>query len=213
MGMIVPWPLNFAPRNWAFCDGALLDIRNYTALFSIIGTTYGGDGKTNFALPNLLGQLAPGADAITEAGEEVGLTSATFPSTASVTVANLPPHVHPVTATLTSVTGETTVLIGTASAGGQRVPTNNAQLTGTADGPPAGAAIYLPASITPPATVDLGGVSTAPGSVSGPGLVNTNTTVHAAVALTSTTTTAVTAANSLTLNYIICTVGEFPMRN
>lgn len=49
-------PFNFAPRGWAFCDGALLPITNNTALFSIIGTTYGGDGRATMALPNLQGR-------------------------------------------------------------------------------------------------------------------------------------------------------------
>lgn len=47
------WALNFAPRGWAFCDGQLLGIAQNTALFSIVGTTYGGDGRTTFGLPNL----------------------------------------------------------------------------------------------------------------------------------------------------------------
>ena len=47
---------NFAPRNWAFCDGQLLPIAQNTALFSIFGTTYGGDGRTSFGLPNLQGR-------------------------------------------------------------------------------------------------------------------------------------------------------------
>ncbi len=49
---------NFAPRGWAFCDGQLLPISQYTALFSLIGTTYGGDGRTTFALPDLRGRAA-----------------------------------------------------------------------------------------------------------------------------------------------------------
>lgn len=48
---------NFAPRGWAFCDGQLLPISQNTALFSLIGTTYGGDGRTTTALPNLQGRL------------------------------------------------------------------------------------------------------------------------------------------------------------
>src|SRR5262249_28030850 len=46
---------NFPPKGWAFCDGQLLPISQKTALFSLLGTTYGGDGKSNFALPNLQG--------------------------------------------------------------------------------------------------------------------------------------------------------------
>ena len=48
---------NFAPRGWAFCDGQLLPISQHTALFSLIGTTYGGDGRTTTALPNLKGRV------------------------------------------------------------------------------------------------------------------------------------------------------------
>lgn len=51
---------NFAPRGWAFCDGQLLPISQNTALFSILGTTYGGDGRTTFALPDLRGRAPIG---------------------------------------------------------------------------------------------------------------------------------------------------------
>jgi microcystin-dependent protein len=49
------FPFNFAPRGWAFCDGQILPISQNTALFSLLGTTYGGDGKSNFALPDMQG--------------------------------------------------------------------------------------------------------------------------------------------------------------
>jgi microcystin-dependent protein len=49
------FPFNFAPKGWAWCNGQLLPISQNTALFSLLGTTYGGDGKSNFALPNLQG--------------------------------------------------------------------------------------------------------------------------------------------------------------
>ncbi|MEQ1862394.1 MAG: tail fiber protein [Chthoniobacteraceae bacterium] len=49
------FPFNFAPRGWAWCDGQLLPLSQNTALFSLLGTTYGGNGKSNFALPNLQG--------------------------------------------------------------------------------------------------------------------------------------------------------------
>ena len=55
---IVMFGGNFAPRGWAFCDGQLLQISSNTALFSILGTTYGGDGRTTFALPDLRGRFA-----------------------------------------------------------------------------------------------------------------------------------------------------------
>ncbi len=53
IGTITLAGFNFAPPNWALCEGQLLPINQYTALFSLLGTTYGGDGKTHFALPKL----------------------------------------------------------------------------------------------------------------------------------------------------------------
>lgn len=55
LGEIRLFPYNFAPNGWAFCHGQLLDIGDNEALFQLIGTTFGGDGMTNFALPNLQG--------------------------------------------------------------------------------------------------------------------------------------------------------------
>ena len=52
------FPFNFAPKGWAFCDGQILPLSQNTALFSLLGTTYGGDGKSTFALPNMQGNAA-----------------------------------------------------------------------------------------------------------------------------------------------------------
>src|SRR5436853_6349809 len=67
------FPFNFAPRGWAWCDGQLLPLSQNTALFSLLGTTYGGDGKSNFALPDLQGRtpIHPGhGHALGERGRE-----------------------------------------------------------------------------------------------------------------------------------------------
>jgi microcystin-dependent protein len=66
LGSIVLFAGNFPPRNWAFCNGQLLQIASNTALFAILGTTYGGDGRTTFALPDLRGRVP------VHAGESVG---------------------------------------------------------------------------------------------------------------------------------------------
>lgn len=58
LGDIAVYPYNFVPRNWAECNGQLLPIAQNTALFSLLGTTYGGDGRSTFALPDLQGRLA-----------------------------------------------------------------------------------------------------------------------------------------------------------
>lgn len=60
LGQIIFFAGNYAPRNWALCYGQLLPISQYSALFSILGTTYGGDGRTTFALPDLRGRTAMG---------------------------------------------------------------------------------------------------------------------------------------------------------
>lgn len=86
---------NFAPRGWAFCDGQLLPISQYSALFSLLGTIYGGDGRTTFALPDLRGRVplspgsGPGLPTYRE-GEKGGTYDTILNSS------NLPAHGHPV---------------------------------------------------------------------------------------------------------------------
>ncbi|RMA62250.1 microcystin-dependent protein [Acidovorax sp. 100] len=86
---------NFAPRGWAFCQGQLMSISQNTALFAILGTTYGGDGQNTFGLPDLRGRVPVGqgsGPALTnrDLGERSGTESVTLLST------NLPAHTHPV---------------------------------------------------------------------------------------------------------------------
>jgi microcystin-dependent protein len=71
LGEMIYFAGNFAPRGYAFCDGQLLAINNNQALFSILGTTYGGDGRTTFALPDMRGR------ALMHAGNGPGLTPRT----------------------------------------------------------------------------------------------------------------------------------------
>jgi microcystin-dependent protein len=80
----------FTPNGWAVANGALLPIAGNTALFSVLGTTYGGDGVTDFALPNLLGRIAVGADAANPPGTFAGQAATTL------TTAQLPPGGAPV---------------------------------------------------------------------------------------------------------------------
>lgn len=93
IAQIVMFGGNFAPRGWALCEGQLLPISSYSALFSILGTTYGGDGRTTFALPDLRGRaaIAPG----TGPGlQPVNLGQKGGSPTNTLQVANLPPHNH-----------------------------------------------------------------------------------------------------------------------
>lgn len=61
IGEVMLWPMNFPPRGWAFCHGQLLKISQNTALFSLLGTMYGGDGRQTFGLPDLRGRVPVGA--------------------------------------------------------------------------------------------------------------------------------------------------------
>ncbi len=87
------FPFSYAPRGWAFCDGQLLPISQNTALFALLGTTYGGDGKSTFALPNLQGR-AP-----MHPGQGVGLSlhqlgEAGGHETVALSESALPAHSH-----------------------------------------------------------------------------------------------------------------------
>ncbi len=82
---------NFAPKGWAFCNGQLLPINQNTALFSLLGTTYGGDGITNFALPNLQGRVPFHMGNSLTLGETGGETAHT------ISVQELPAHSHELT--------------------------------------------------------------------------------------------------------------------
>jgi len=99
---------NFAPRDWAFCDGQLLPIAQNTALFSLLGTTYGGDGRTTFGLPDLRGRAAmhPGRGpglASRRLGEKVGT------ETVTLTTAQIPSHSHTGTTSTTKIDLSTNV--------------------------------------------------------------------------------------------------------
>lgn len=97
IGEIMLVPYNFAPRGWAFCNGQILSIAQNTALFSLLGTTYGGNGQTTFALPDLRGRCAlssgqgPGL-ANYSLGEVTGTENVTLNGT------QIPPHNHSVAA-------------------------------------------------------------------------------------------------------------------
>src|SRR5438874_2671965 len=93
LGEIILVPYNFAPQGWAFCEGQLMPINQNQALFSLLGTTYGGDGRTTFALPNLQGR-AP----VHAGGGAVALGEASGEAAHTLTQNELPQHTHPVMA-------------------------------------------------------------------------------------------------------------------
>lgn len=91
------FPFNFAPKGWAFCNGQLLPISQNTALFSLLGTTYGGDGRTTFALPDMQGNapMHPGQGpglSLHDLGEMAGS------ATVTLSFSDIPAHTHALTA-------------------------------------------------------------------------------------------------------------------
>jgi len=106
VGEIIIAAFNFAPRNYARCDGQLLSISQNTALFALLGTYYGGNGRTNFALPNLNGCVALGA------GQGPGLSLYDLGQTggtATVTLqpSEMPAHIHTVALSYSQALGNT----------------------------------------------------------------------------------------------------------
>jgi microcystin-dependent protein len=94
----------FPPKGWAFCNGQLLPINQNQALFSLLGTTYGGDGRVNFALPNLQGRASMSMGSGHTLGERAGEQAHTL------SIAEIPAHVH-------------TVAVSSAATGGNANPT------------------------------------------------------------------------------------------
>lgn len=106
IGSIVLFAGNFAPKGWAFCDGSLLNISQNSALYSILGTYYGGNGTTTFALPDLRGrvpvhsnngQAGPGQQPV-QLGQSAGNSNVTLLST------QMPAHTHALVATSATAT-------------------------------------------------------------------------------------------------------------
>jgi microcystin-dependent protein len=114
---IVMFGGNFAPRGWALCDGQLLAISQYSAVFSLVGTTYGGDGRNTFGLPEMRGRAS------VHVGSGPGLTPRNWgersgSETNTLTQNNLPPHTHPLSNNAVDDDPNTTNVQGNALANG-----------------------------------------------------------------------------------------------
>jgi len=143
LGEILMFGGNFAPRSWALCDGQLLPISQNSALFSILGTIYGGDGRTTFALPDMRGRVSihPGSGpglSTYRLGEKGGVENVTL------TTAQIPSHTH--------------TLRGENRAGNSTDPTNNM----LANGSP----IYRPQAVADDVNMNAAAVANTGGSQS-----------------------------------------------
>ncbi len=191
LGQIILFSGNFAPRGWAFCDGQLLPIAQNSALFSILGTVYGGDGRTTFGLPDLRGRApigprnGPGLSDY-RLGQKGGVETVTLNQT------QIPSHSH---------TAGTTVQINIGASSG------NASISA----PTNGSTLAQPGSLTGRVfNGTLGYNNETP-----------NVALNGGNASTATTTIGNTGGNLshenrspfLAINYIVALVGVFPSRS
>ena len=163
MGTIQPFAFNFAPNGWALCYGQTLAISQYQALFSLLGTYYGGNGTTNFMLPNLQGRM-PMAQ-----GNGLGLTPRVIGEVSgtenvTATINNLPNHTH----ALSGLTATTTLQLASPASNPATNPTATNSYIGASGGGPGSASIYSDQQGA--AAVPLKGVtSTVTGEISSAG--------------------------------------------
>ena len=111
IGQIIPFPSNILPEGWLWCEGQVLEVKKYEALFSVIGNRFGGQGRT-FALPDLRGRFPMGAQAIDMSAEDGSYPPALggrLGAFSTLGLQNLPPHTH------------TATLEGTVTSGGVRI--------------------------------------------------------------------------------------------
>lgn len=94
LGQIMMFIGNYAPADWMVCNGALLNISEYQELYSLIGMTYGGDGATKFAIPDMQGRILVGKGTSPVSGNSFVLGAKGGVSSYAPTVANMPAHTH-----------------------------------------------------------------------------------------------------------------------
>lgn len=201
MAIIKLFAGNFAPRTFMFCQGQILSLSQNTALFAIIGTTYGGNGQTTFALPNLGGRTpvgtgqAPGVNHNYQLGEVAGVESVTLLST------NLPAHFH--TQALTSTSNSSQAGTAIAAAGDAITPLNNyLALSPKIGSGPNATQLKTYATAAAGTPVSLGG-----------GAITTDTTTSGNTAVAGGSQPVSIMQPYVAINYVITTEGVFPSRN
>ncbi|MBO6835561.1 MAG: tail fiber protein [Alphaproteobacteria bacterium] len=202
-GMIASFGFNFAPYKWAFCSGQVIAISQNTALYSLISSYYGGDGRATFGYPDLRARVPIGSN---QMGAAPGLTS--FPlgtklgaQTHTLTLAQMPAHNHAAVFTPSGGSSIVATVEASTDAATKRAPAAGDYI---ASQPALGSFpnMYV-GSGSVGTTVELGGVSVSGGGGTGTVSVDTNGSSHAFDIL-----------NPLqAINYCICEDGIYPSRN
>jgi len=191
----------FAPRSFMFCQGQTLSIPQNSALFALIGTTYGGNGQTTFALPNLGGRIpvgtgqSPGVSRNYQIGEIAGVENVTLASN------QMPMHAHTQALTSTSTSSQAGTAI--AAAGDAITPLNNyLALSPKIGSGPNATQLKTYATAAAGTPVSLGG-----------GAITTNTTTSGNSSVAGGSQPVSIMQPYLAINYLITTEGLFPSRN
>lgn len=186
VGEIRPYAFGFAPRGWLQCNGQILPIAQYSSLFSILGTQYGGNGSTTFALPNIQSSVLNGSGALT-GGSTYTVGEMAGTSNVSLLITEMPRHTHTVDGgTATSTLSAVTVPTNTSYVSNSFSKANSGVTTGLSG------KSYIPA--TPPPTA----------------LTNLNPTT---IGINGGSTPHNNMAPYVAISYCICLSGTFPARN
>lgn len=226
IGTITPVAFNFAPRGWAPCDGQMLSISQNSALFSLLGTSYGGDGQTTFGLPDLRGRVAVGQGQVPDvapiqmgevSGSNTGAMTLNGAGTCTLTTANMPAHNHGATFNGTGATPLAVRLNVSTAPGTSLAPTQDSYLGAVKmSGPGSTASLYL--SGQPTTTVALGAgtmttTGTAGGITGGTVAVDNNGSGQPISTPVSVSGQTSVMQPFTGVNYIICLEGIYPSRD
>ncbi len=190
---------NFPPRGWALCAGQLMPIAQNSALFSLLGTTFGGDGITTFALPDYRSRSpvgmgnGPGLTTIVQ-GEKSGIESTTL------NISQMPIHNHVATTTATATSTGTLQVAGTSSNPSATPSATNNILSASGGGPGS-------------ATIWSDQLGTSPVTLANPEVINTAVNVNVTVQSAGGSQPIGLRNPFLGTNFIIATEGIFPSRN
>ena len=207
VGQIMQVGFSFAPYGWASCNGQIMGISQNQALFSLLGTTFGGNGQSTFGLPNAAGRSFLGLGQSNASGQTYVWGQISGTETETLTIANMPAHNH--AATFTGISGPTSAsgsiqAISGLTAGQSNTPADGSLLANCANAGTNQVKIYVPSGTTGTA-VNLGGVNITGGNFTPQGSV--------AVGIAGSNIPFSIMNPYVAVQTNIALVGQFPSRN
>jgi microcystin-dependent protein len=225
IGTILPVGFNYAPPGWALCNGQVLSVSQYGALFAVIGAVYGGDGHATFGLPDLRGRVPAGQGqgpnaAAVRMGQVGGSNNATMTlngaGSVTLTTANMPAHTHGATFSGTGATPLAATLNVNTAPGSALAPSNGSYLGAVKmSGPGSTASLYVAGQPTTTVALGAGSVTTTgtAGGITGGTVAVGNSGSGQPVSMPVSVSGQTSLMQPFTgVNYIICVEGIFPSR-